>query len=346
MATVLGIETSCDETAAAVVEDGHCVLGQSVATQIEVHAKYGGVVPELASRNHVIDIMPVLRETIDAAGIALSDVDAFAVTLGPGLVGALLVGIQVAKSLAYALDKPLIPVHHLAGHLHAIHLHRPDEPRPRGPEGAFVALAVSGGHTALYRVGARGDVHQISNTRDDAVGEAYDKVARMLGLGYPGGPIVESTAADGDPAAFKFTRPRFKDGAFDFSFSGLKTAVLVAVQRLGALPRGQALADLCASFQAAAVDQLVERTVNAAVDAGVPDVVLGGGVACNHALRLALRQALCDRGITLHVPPPRWCTDNAAMIAGVADTEASRRTGAGHAEADRRINARAAWPLH
>ena len=344
MSTVLAIETSCDETAAAIVRDGHLVLGDTVATQIDVHRKWGGVVPELASRNHVVDIVPVVREAMAEAGVDWAEVDAIAVTRGPGLVGALLVGLQVAKALAYAHDKPLVSVHHLAGHLYAVHLHRPGESRPSGPSGPYVALAVSGGHTALYHVVGEA-ITQVSNTRDDAAGEAFDKVARMLGLGYPGGPLVERGARDGDDRAHRFTIPRFKDGGLDFSFSGLKTAVLTIVQREGEIPEGQPLADLLASFQAAAVEQLVHRTVAVAKRLGVGDVVLAGGVACNGVLRARLLAALTGEGMALHVPPPRWCTDNAAMIAAAADAEAERRAGTGHDPLDRRVNAVGSWPL-
>ncbi len=352
---ILAIETSCDETAAAIVEDGHRVLADPVATQIEVHARYGGVVPELASRNHVVDIVPVVRQALGDAGLGWADLDAVAVTRGPGLVGALLVGLQVAKSLAFAHDKPLVPVHHLAGHLHAVFLHRPGEPRPAGPAYPHVALAVSGGHTALYRVETPTAVYQLSNTRDDAAGEAFDKVSRMLGLGYPGGPIVEKLARSGDPEAIRFPQPRFKDGGprarLDFSFSGLKTAVLTWIKRHAAegLPEGQARADLLASFQRAAVDQLVVRTRRAAAQAGVGDVVLSGGVACNGVLRQRMADGLAEDGVTLHVPRPRWCTDNAAMIGGAAFAVAERRVaehGPRHAPEDRRMTAIAAWRLH
>ena len=222
MGTVLAIETSCDETAAAIVRDGHLVLSDPVATQIDIHKKYGGVVPELASRNHIVDIVPVVEDALIQADCNWSDIDAIGVTQGPGLVGALLVGVQFAKTLAFA-HKKLVPVHHLARHLHAVYLHRPDEDRPQGLL-SHVALAVSGGHTALY-LKSPGEVTQIANTRDDAVGEAFDKVARMFGLGYPGGPIVEKLARPGDMERHAYTMPRFKDGSLDFSFSGLKTAV-------------------------------------------------------------------------------------------------------------------------
>lgn len=341
---ILAIESSCDETAAAVVEDGHLVLGEAVASQVDIHRKYGGVVPELASRNHVVDIVPVIETALGEAGLTLPEIDAIAVTRGPGLVGALLVGLQVAKTLAWAHDKPLIPVNHLAGHLNAVFLHHADTPRPEGPAWPHLALAVSGGHTALYRVAAPGRATVLANTRDDAAGEAFDKVARMLGLGYPGGPTVERLARGGDPKAHRFTIPRFKDGGLDFSFSGLKTAVLVKIKDRAALPDGQELADLLASFQAAAVAQLVDRTVKAVKREGVHDVVLAGGVAANTCLRETLRAALAELGVTLHVPPRRWCTDNAAMIAGVAHALADPDKLA-HDPADRRLNAVGSWQL-
>ncbi len=352
MSLVLAIETSCDETACAIVEDGHLVLADAVATQIEIHKKYGGVVPELASRNHVVDIVPVIQEALEQAassrpGFGWDDIDVIAVTRGPGLVGALLVGLQTAKALAFAQNKPLIPVHHLSGHLHAVFLHTPDTDRPAGPSYPHVALCVSGGHTAIYLVEAPDTARQLANTRDDAAGEAFDKVARMLGLGYPGGPTVERLAREGsgDDRAHRFTLPRFKDGALDFSFSGLKTAVLTVVKNRGTLPEGQDRADLLASFQRAAAEQLVHRTLGMAKRHKVADVVLAGGVACNGVLRTRLRDALKPEDITLHVPPPRWCTDNAAMIAGAANAAADRRHGTGSLPEDRRLNATGNWPL-
>ncbi len=344
---VLGIESSCDETAAAIVEDGHLVRSSRIATQIEIHRRYGGVVPELASRSHVLDIVPVVEDALRDAGLGFDDLDAIAVTQGPGLVGALLVGLQAAKAIAYARRKPLLPVHHLAGHLHAVFLHRAGEPAPVGPAFPHVALCVSGGHTAIYRVYAPGRAAMLATTRDDAAGEAFDKVARMLGLGYPGGPVVERLARDGDPRRHTFTMPRFRDDApLDFSFSGLKTAVLTVVQRLGALPEGPPLWDLLASFQQAAVDQLVDRTVAAAVAEGVSDVQVAGGVACNGALRAILGAALAERGIHLHAAVPRDCTDNAAMIAGVAGAMATaERLAQGSTAEDRNLNARTTWAL-
>ncbi len=337
---ILGIETSCDETAAAVVEGGHLVLSDVVATQIEVHSRYGGVVPELASRNHIVDIIPVVQQALEQAGLQPEDLDAIAVTQGPGLLGSLLVGLQFAKSLAYAWDKPLIPIHHLAGHLHAVQLHLPESPQPEAPAPPYLALAVSGGHTALYRVDKQ--LHQIANTRDDAAGEAFDKVARMLGLGYPGGPVIERLAQQGDPQAHRFSLPRFKDGSSDFSFSGLKTAVLTLLKKQGELPKGQALHDLLASFQAAAIAQLVDRSLRALKSQGLQDLVLAGGVACNAALRESMREALRAEGCRLYLPPPRWCTDNAAMIAGVASLYAQEGQ---HQPADRRLKSRGSWPL-
>ena len=339
---ILAIETSCDETACAIVEDGRRVLADQVATQIAIHRKYGGVVPELASRNHVVDVIPVIEDTLAEADLGWDDIDAIAATRGPGLVGALLVGLQTAKAIAWARDKPLIPVNHLAGHLHGVFLHRPADPRPAGPSWPHVALAVSGGHTAIYRVEAPGQVSLIANTRDDAAGEAFDKVARMLGLGYPGGPTIERMAKGGDATAHRFTLPRFKNGnPLDFSFSGLKTAVLVQIQKMGALPTGDARRDLLASFQAAAVEQLVDRVRRAAIEGGVHDVVLVGGVACNTALRETLAAALEEDALHLHVPPRRWCTDNAAMIAGAAFADARDRRR--HAPEDRRLNAIGSW---
>jgi N6-L-threonylcarbamoyladenine synthase len=341
---ILAIETSCDETACAIVEDGRRVLADQVATQIDIHRKYGGVVPELASRNHVVDIIPVVQAALAEADLDWDGVDAIAATQGPGLVGALLVGLQTAKALAWARNKPLVPVNHLAGHLHAVFLHRPDDPRPAGPAWPHIALAVSGGHTALYRVDAPGQVGRVANTRDDAAGEAFDKVARMLGLGYPGGPIIERMARGGDTAAHRFTLPRFKTGnPLDFSFSGLKTAVLTRIRKGTALPQGDERRDLLASFQAAAVGQLVDRTRRAAKVHGVHDVVLVGGVACNTALRETLATALGEDGVHLHVPPRRWCTDNAAMIAGAAFNDGRDRRG--HSPADRRLNAIGSWRI-
>jgi N6-L-threonylcarbamoyladenine synthase len=305
---VLGIESSCDETAAAVVEDGRRIRSDAVATQIAAHRPYGGVVPELASRHHVQNVIPVLRSALDDAGIDLGGIDAIACTRGPGLVGALLVGVQVAKAIAYARKLPLVGVGHLDGHLTAVHLE--NENPPGFPH---VALLVSGGHTQLIRALGFGQYELLGSTRDDAAGEAFDKVAKLLGLGYPGGATIDRLAAQGDPAAIKF--PRALPGAsLDFSFSGLKTAVRLWVERNG-MPEAARLPDVAASFQQAVCDVLVRKTVAAALAQGVREVQLTGGVAANRQLRRDLAAALAREGIRLHVPPPARCTDNAAMIA-------------------------------
>ncbi len=306
---VLGIESSCDETAAAVVEDGRVVLSDVVASQNEVHARYGGVVPELASRAHILNVVPVVQAALDRAGTTLAGIDGIAVTNAPGLVGALLVGLQTAKSLAWVTGKPLVGVHHLAGHLSAIYL----EPDP--PPMPHLALIVSGGHTSLVRVNGHGDLVELGATRDDAAGEAFDKGAKLLGLGYPGGAVIDKLAQSGDPAAVAFPRSMTagEHGA-DFSFSGLKTALLHHVRAHG-VPDGQPLADLCASYQAAIVEVLVRKTRKAARKHGLDHVQVCGGVAANQGLRAALRKAGDEDGFRVYIPPPNRCTDNAAMIA-------------------------------
>jgi N6-L-threonylcarbamoyladenine synthase len=306
---VLGIETSCDETAAAVVEDGRRVLADVVASQILVHAPYGGVVPEVASRQHVATIVPVIQRTVADAGIALGDLDAIAVTCGPGLVGALLVGVETAKSLAFALGKPLIGVNHLAGHLAAIFLGE-DAPPPF----PHLALLVSGGHTALIRVDEPGRTSLLGATRDDAAGEAFDKVGKLLGLGYPGGVAIDRLAATGNPRAVELPRALPARDDLDFSFSGLKTAVATRLAKTG-VPEGAALADFCASFQSAVVDVLVRKSRRALVREGLGALVVCGGVAANRGLRNALAEAAREDGFGLFIPPPKRCTDNAAMIA-------------------------------
>ncbi len=305
---VLGIETSCDETAAAVLDGGRKILSSIVASQDDVHGPYGGIVPELASRRHVEVMLPVLRRALDAAGIGLRDLDGIAVTQGPGLVGSLLVGCSVAKAMAYALGKPLVGVNHLEGHIYAAFL---EEQPPTYP---FVALVVSGGHTALYVARDRGRYERIGQTRDDAAGEAFDKVAKLLGLGYPGGPVIERVAAAGDARAIRFPTAQMSDGAPDFSFSGIKTAVSLHVKRAGGLDASQ-VADVAASFQATVVKMLVRKTLGAARRLGIRRLVLTGGVAANSALRSALHAECGQRGWGLHVPSRKLCTDNAAMIA-------------------------------
>src|SRR5262245_32678170 len=305
---VLGIETSCDETAAAVLDGGRKVLSSIVASQDDVHAPYGGVVPELASRRHLEVIGPVVRRALDVAGGRLGDIEGVAGTAGPGLVGSLLIGCALAKSVAYARGLPLVGVNHLEGHIYAAFL----EGEPPGYP--FLALIVSGGHTALYLARERGRYERIGQTRDDAAGEAFDKVAKLLGLGYPGGPVIERVAAGGDPAAIAFPTAQIRDGAPDFSFSGIKTAVSLHVRR--AAPLGTAeVADVAACFQAAVVKALVRKTVRASNRLGVHRLVLTGGVAANTALRDSLRRECEERGWELYIPSRRLCTDNAAMIA-------------------------------
>jgi N6-L-threonylcarbamoyladenine synthase len=306
---VLGIESSCDETAAAIVDDGRVVRSDVVASQNEVHARYGGVVPELASRAHILNVVPVVQGALDRAATSLDQVDGIAVTNAPGLVGALLVGLQTAKALAWATGKPLVGVHHLEGHLTAIYL----EPDP--PPMPHLALIVSGGHTSLVRVSDHGALVELGATRDDAAGEAFDKGAKLLGLGYPGGAVIDKLAQTGDPGAIAFPRSMTagEHGA-DFSFSGLKTALLHHVRAHG-VPDGQALADLCASYQAAIVEVLVRKTRKAARRHGLLHVQVCGGVAANGGLRAALRAAGEEDGFRVYIPPPARCTDNAAMIA-------------------------------
>jgi len=305
---ILGIETSCDETAAAVLADGPKILASVVASQDQIHAPYGGVVPELASRRHVEIIVPVIQRALGEASVSLADLTGIAVTQGPGLVGSLLVGCSVAKSLAYVRKLPLAGVNHLEGHIFAAFLQEPS------PDYPFLALVVSGGHTALYLARKPLSYELIGQTRDDAAGEAFDKVAKLLGLGYPGGPIIEQTARSGDPKAIQFPVAQITDGAPDFSFSGIKTAVSLHVKRARPLSPAH-VADIAASFQSTVVKMLVRKTVRAALSRRVRRLVLTGGVAANKALRGALEAEATERGWELFIPPPALCTDNAAMIA-------------------------------
>ena len=310
---VLGIESSCDETAAALVEDGHHVLGEAIASQVAIHAQWGGIVPEIASRAHVENVLPVIDQTLAQAGLTVEDVDAVAVTRGPGLVGALLVGVQVGKAFAYARGLPLIGVNHLEGHLAAVYLDLPDGTFAQPPKFPHLALLVSGGHSEILVVEDHGRCRTLGATRDDAAGEAYDKVGKQLGMAYPAGAQIDGLAATGNPAAIAFPRAMRRE-RYDLSFSGLKTAVAqhLAVNRR---PEGQALADLCASFQAALIDQVSEKIERALVEEHLTELVLAGGVAANRGLRGALK-IVCDRrGARFIVPPPSRCTDNAAMIA-------------------------------
>src|SRR5881296_4080172 len=304
---VLGIESSCDETAAAVLTDGRRIVSSVVASQDAIHAPYGGVVPELASRRHLEVITPVIAQALRDAGVTLADLDGIAVTQGPGLVGSLLIGCSVAKSLAWVHKKPLVGVNHLEGHIYASFL--TDDP----PEHPFLALVVSGGHTALYHAKRPREYSLVGQTRDDAAGEAFDKVAKLLGLGFPGGPVIERVAASGDPKAITFPLAQMSDGAPDFSFSGVKTSVSLHVKRRGPLGRAE-IADIAASFQATVVKMLVRKTVKAALHHGIKRIVLTGGVAANSRLREALEAAAIEHGLRLHSPPRHLCTDNAAMI--------------------------------
>jgi N6-L-threonylcarbamoyladenine synthase len=306
---VLGLESSCDETAAAVVEDGRIVRADVVASQDEVHARYGGVVPELASRAHVVNVIPVLRAALDRAGVTLDRIDGIAVTAGPGLVGALLIALQTGKAIGWVTGIPVVGVHHLEGHLSAIYL----EPDP--PPMPHLALIVSGGHTSLVRVDDHGRVVVLGHTRDDAAGEAFDKGAKLLGLGYPGGAVIDQLAKTGDPRAVAFPRAMTaRETGGDFSFSGLKTFLLHHVRDHG-VPDGQPLADLCASYQAAIVEVLVRKTRRMARREGLHHVQICGGVAANSGLRAAMIAAGGEDGFQVHAPSPARCTDNAAMIA-------------------------------
>ncbi len=307
---VLGLESSCDETAAAIVDDGTTVRSDVVASQHDVHARYGGVVPELASRAHLLNVVPVVQAALDRAGVTLDEVDGIAVTNAPGLVGALLVGLQTAKAIAWVTGKPLVGVHHLEGHLSAVFLESDPPPMPH------LALIVSGGHTSLVRVNGHGDVVELGATRDDAAGEAFDKGAKLLGLGYPGGVVIDRLARDGDPKAVPFPRAMTAAStAGDFSFSGLKTSLLHHVRAHGEPATPQLLADLCASYQAAIVEVLVRKTRWVARREQLEHVQVCGGVAANSGLRAGLAAAGAEDGFRLYVPSPARCTDNAAMIA-------------------------------
>ena len=312
--TILGIESTCDETGASVVVDGYDVRSNVVATQVDLHAKYRGVVPEIASRAHIENILPVVREAIKVAACNFADLDAIAVAHRPGLIGSLLVGVTAAKSLAWSLEKPLIGVDHVHAHLYSVVLESNDSP-------AFPALGlvVSGGHTAMYDVRSWTDVTLIGSTIDDAVGEAYDKVAAILGLGYPGGPVIDKLARSGDPEAVRFSRSLLGKDSLDFSFSGLKTAVLYHVRGVPGRVRGPddvpaTLEDICASFQAACVDTIVKKLRRGVERTGAQCVIVGGGVSANRGLREALKSF----DLPVHFPPLRYCTDNAAMSAGLA----------------------------
>lgn len=309
---VLAIETSCDETAAAVVKNGRYVLSNVISTQIETHKKYGGVVPEIASRMHVQDINPVIQEALDVAKVTLDDVDVIGVTYGPGLVGALLVGVVEAKALAFVKQKPLVGVHHIEGHISANYIEDPSLEPP------FICLIVSGGHSHLVHVKGYGEYDILGKTRDDAAGEAFDKVARAIGLGYPGGPKIDKLAKEGNPQAIEFPRATIKDHPYDFSFSGVKSSVLNYINQCNMKDIEVNKADVAASFQAAVVDVLVGNTIALSKEKGINTIALAGGVAANQELRAKMQEACDKEGISLKYPAMKLCTDNAAMIGSAA----------------------------
>ena len=308
---ILAIETSCDETAAAVLEDGRALLASTVASQMEMHARFGGVFPEVASRQHVLSITPVVEQTLAEAHLTLNDIDAIAVTRGPGLAGSLVVGMNAAKGLALGADRPLVGVNHLEGHLYSAWVHHAKDEAPPEPQFPLMALLVSGGHTELNLMKDHLSYERLGATLDDAAGEAFDKVARTLGLPYPGGPSIQKAAKDGDPTAFDFPRSWLGD-SWDFSFSGLKTAVLREVRQLEKEKTSLPIANLAASFQAAVVDVLFTKTIKAARQYGAKEILVAGGVSANAALREAF---LGQDEFPVNIPPLKLCTDNAAMIA-------------------------------
>ncbi len=318
---ILAIETSCDDTGAAVILDGRKILSNIVSSQVPVHQKYGGVVPELASRKHIESIVPIVTEALKVAKITLEQVDGIAVTQGPGLVGSLLVGLSFAKSVAFATGLPFVGVNHVEAHLSAIFL---EEKPPRFP---FIGLVVSGGHTSLYRMDGFGKFKRLGQTRDDAAGEAFDKVAKLLGLGYPGGPIIDELSKTGNSKAIRFPRPVLSKKSLDFSFSGLKTAVVNYVKANPAPPMDypkDLIKDIVSSFQEAVVEVLVKKTIQAAQDQKLKRIVLSGGVAANQRLRQRMKEESFERKLKVYLPSPAFCTDNAAMV-GVVGYEYLKR---------------------
>jgi N6-L-threonylcarbamoyladenine synthase len=324
---VLGIETSCDETAAAVIRNGNEIISSVIASQVDTHKRFGGVVPELASREHLDKIVPIVNEALTRAAVDPKDIDGIAVTVGPGLVGSLLVGVSYAKAMAFALQKPLVGVNHIEGHIYSVAFENPPVEYPA------LALVVSGGHTNLFQIPEPGKYKVVARTRDDAAGEAFDKVAKLLGLGYPGGPIIEKLAREGNPKAVRFAIPRMGDGSPDFSFSGLKTAVSKHVQESGLKPVANgddpspAIKDLAASFQSVVVRSLVGTMERIAEEYRPKTLIVAGGVACNKALREASQRAATRLKIPVYFPSPHLSTDNAAMIAaaGTVKLQAGER---------------------
>lgn len=321
---ILGIETSCDETAAAVVKNGEEVLSNVISSQVALHAEFGGVVPEIASRNHLEKIDEVIRLAIKEAGISMQELTAIAVTVGPGLVGALLVGVSEAKALAFALGKPLIPVHHIEGHIAANFISNPECKPP------FVCLVASGGHSHLLLVEDYGKIKIYGRTRDDAAGEAFDKVARAVGLGYPGGPKLEKMAKEGNPHAYHFPTAKMEDAPYDFSFSGVKSAVLNEMNRKKMLGEEVCVADLCASFQENVTEVLSEKAIALCKELHINRLSIAGGVAANGKLREKMEEKAKQEGIEFFCPKLILCTDNAAMIAAAAYHEWKKGNFAGH----------------
>ncbi len=306
---IMGIETSCDETAAAIVEDGKKIISNVVASQINIHQKYGGVVPEIASRKHMEYIIPVIDKALDESEKKITDLSAIAVTYGPGLIGSLLVGLSVAKAMAYAQNIPLIGINHLEAHIYANFLEHTEIIPP------FVCLIVSGGHTSLVYIRNFGDYKLLGQTKDDAAGEVFDKIAKVLDLGYPGGPITERLAKKGDPSSIKFPRPILNDKSYDFSFSGLKTAVIYYIKELKEENKNIPVSDILASFQQAVIDVLVKKTIKAALKFKTKQIILAGGVAANNSLRREIKEKADLLDIKVFYPSIFLCTDNAAMVA-------------------------------
>ena len=330
---ILALESSCDETAAAVVRDGREVLSNLIASQVDLHAAYGGVVPELASRRHLEVINPLVTEALKSAGVSQEQLEGVAVTRGPGLVGALLVGLSFAKAFAYARGIPLVGVHHIEGHLLAIQLEQP-------VEYPFLGVAVSGGHTHLFRVEGIGRYRLLGRTLDDAAGEAFDKVAKLLGLPYPGGPVVDRLASGSDDGGIVFPRPLLKKNNLDFSFSGMKTAVLNHLQKFTCAPSPEQVAQVCCAFQTAVVDVITQKASRAAEQEGLTRLVIAGGVACNSGLRRKFTELAATSGREIYFPSPKLCADNAAMQAVAGDYYLSRGARAGLD-----LNAVSSWPL-
>ncbi len=335
-ARILAIETSCDETACAILENGRALLSSTVASQMDIHARYGGVFPEVASRQHVLSIIPVVEQTLQQTNLTMKDIDAIAVTRGPGLAGSLVVGMNMAKGIALGTNLPIIGVNHLEGHIYSSWIYNAGENIPAEPQFPLMALLVSGGHTELNLMTDHLTYRRLGSTRDDAAGEAFDKVARLLGLPYPGGPSVQRAAETGDPNRFKFPRAKL-DSPYDFSFSGLKTAVLYEVNELKKTYSTLPVADLAASFQATVVDTLFSKTMQAARDFNAKEILVAGGVSANRALREAFQS---QNEFKVHIPAFSLCTDNAAMIAAAG----YYRYALGHVS-DLGMDVQPTWPL-